>query len=307
MISIFFIIDGTRMEAQVALLASTLFHHNADSFAFIGYVSDKHRSALNPSFLQLMTCCRVEVRRLPGPSDVWARPFPHGNKILAATDWRDSSHSLFLDSDIICTSPLDLADLIRDRSIAVAPEGKPTWGKDISAWQSVYDHFDLPLPEDRVTLRRGRRRQFLPYFNAGVILFPEGPIVDERGFGKLWLETALAIDHRVAVHNKRPWLDQISLPVTLKRFGLGYTLAHDCLNYSISDRGQISNDTATLIHYHSFRDLAVWDGHRQAALGQTAQVAGEALFATLTAIYAEWWHCPPLDQPPADRQSATVE
>ena len=306
MISIFFIIDGTRMEAQVALLASTLVHHNAGSFAYIGYVSDNHRYALNPSFLHLMARCHVELRPLPGPSDVWARPFPLGNKILAATDWRDSSHSLFLDSDIICTSPLDLADLLEERAIAVAPEGKPTWGKDLSDWQSVYGHFDLPLPEDRVTLRRGRRRQYLPYFNAGVILFPEGPIVEERGVGEVWLETALAIDHLVAVHKKRPWLDQISLPVTLKRFGLSYTLADDSLNYSISDRERISDEMATLIHYHSFRDLAVWDGHRQAALEQTAQVAGEALFATLTAIYAEWWHCPPLDRPPADRHGETV-
>jgi hypothetical protein len=298
MITIFFIVDGTRLEAQVALLASTLVHHNADRFNYIGYVSQAHQPALNPSFTDLMDRCGVALRPLPAAVDAWAHPFPHGNKIRAATDRRSGTQSLWLDSDIICTAPLNLDRLIADRSIGVVAEGKPTWGKDLADWKTVHAHFGLPLPEDRVTLRRGKRRQVLPYFNAGVILFPEGPLVGDKSFGDLWLETALAIDHHVKVPKKRPWLDQISLPVTVKRFGLDYILAEDALNYSISHRAQIGDEVTTLIHYHSFSDLAAWDNRRQIALNQTAALAGDVLFRMLSSLYAEWWHLTPQPRDP---------
>jgi hypothetical protein len=302
MISIFFVVDGMELEAQAALLAATLVHHNDDHFAYIGYVSPRHQQVLSPSFVQLMGRCRVELRPLPGHADLWASPFPHGNKILAASDKRNSSHSLWLDSDIICTAALDLADLISDRAIGVVAAGKPSWGKDNADWQRVYAYFDLPLPEDRVTLRRVKQLEFLPYFNAGMILFPEVPLDGARSFGELWLETALTIDHNVKVPSKRPWLDQISLPVTLKRFGLGYLLAKDALNYSISNRDQIGDEVTALVHYHRFPELALWDAYRRNALKQTAALAGEALFSSLSALYAEWWHCPP-----ASRSSAQLD
>jgi hypothetical protein len=292
MVAVFFIIDGTRMEAQVALLAATMVHHNGSAFTYFGYVPDTHAPHLNPDFEELMQRCGVELRPLPGPSDVWASPYPHGNKILAATDWRGAPHSLFLDSDIICTAPLDLTGLLEHRAIAAAPEGKPTWGKDMADWESIYGQFNLPLPTERITLARGRRRDYLPYFNAGMILFPEGTILNDRSFAEAWLETALTIDHLVVVKKKRPWLDQISLPVTLKRYGLGFRLAPEALNFSVQDRLPSSADSPTLIHYHSFRDLAVWDQYRQAALTQTAVIAGDRLFSSLSALNAQWWHAP---------------
>ncbi len=293
MLSIFFIIDGPRLEAQAALLAASLIHHNGPRHLLIGYVPDRHRMALNPAFKDLMARCNVDLRRLPGSPSAWAKPYPHGNKILAACDRRDTAHSLFLDTDMICAAPLDLSDRLDAMSILVAPEGKPSWGHDLSRWQRVYQHFDLDLPDERVTLARGRRRQSLPYFNAGMIAFPEGPLAQGQSFGELWLDTALVIDHVVPVAQKRPWLDQISLPVTLKRFGLGYRLAEEALNFSISNRQIEGAEAPTLLHYHRFGHLASWSHFRQAALEQTRALAGQALYAKLTESYAPYWHCEP--------------
>ena len=293
MVTIFFIIDGTGLEAQAALLAATLRHHNTDRFRLIAYVPDRHRPHLNPDLVALMDRCGVDLRRLAVAASVWAKPYPHGNKILAATDRRGPGHAMFLDTDMICTAPLDLTGLLADRAVAVTPEGKPSWGKDMVRWQRVYDQFDLPLPPDRVTLARGKRREFLPYFNAGMILFPEGPLVQGQGFGDLWLDTALVIDHIVPVADKRPWLDQISLPVTLKRHGLDYVLAPEALNFSISKRTELGDEAPVLIHYHRFGFLADWPRFQQAALDQTRTLAGPALFARLQETYAPYWHSQP--------------
>ena len=293
MVTIFFIIDGPGLEAQAALLAATLRHHNADRFRLIGYVPDRHRPRLNPDLVALLGGCGVELRRLAVAATVWAKPYPHGNKILAATDARGAGHAMFLDTDMICTAPIELAGLLHARAIAVTPEGKPSWGKDMVGWRRVYDQFDLALPRDRITLARGRRREFLPYFNAGMILFPEGALVRGQSFGEVWLDTALVIDHIVPVADKRPWLDQISLPVTLKRHGLDYVLAPEALNFSVSRRAPIGTEAPVLMHYHRFGYLADWPRFQAAALAQTRAVAGEALFARLLAAYGPLWHSQP--------------
>ncbi len=295
MTTIFFLVDGPGLEAQAALLAATLRHHNGRRFHLIAYVPERHRAGLNPDLAAFLMGCGVEMRRLSMPLSPWAKPYPHGNKILAAADPRGSRHALFVDTDMICTAPLDLTGLMHPRAIAAVPEGKPTWGKDRSNWQRVYDHFGLDLPQDRITLCRGKRREFLPYFNAGMILFPEGPLVQGRSFADLWLDTALTIDHAVAVADKRPWLDQISLPVTLKRFGLDYVLAPEALNFSTARRTETGQELVALMHYHRFGYLAQWPRHHAAALAQTRHLAGEMMFDRLETAYGSYWHQPPAE------------
>lgn len=306
MTSIFFIIDGHGLEARAALLAATLSYHNGDRFHYVAYVTDHHRPILNPDLAALMQRCGVDLRPLPVSARPWAKPYPHGNKILAATDPRSGSHSVFLDSDIICAAPLDLTAVLGDRCIGAAPEGKPSWGKDIARWNRVYDHFDLPLPQDRIQLARGKQKAFLPYFNAGMIAFPNDPMVDGRRFADLWLDTALTIDHVVPVAMKRPWLDQISLPVTLKRFGLDYVLADESLNFSISDRTPLPSDSPVLVHYHRWMYLSNWPHLRDAALHQTRNVAGRKLYGALLDSYGDLWHSPALTQPTEVDQPQTA-
>ena len=292
MVTIFFIVDGHGLEAQAALLATTLAHHNQTRFRTIAYVPDRHRPHLNPDLVAVLGRCGVEMRRLAVAATVWSKPYPHGNKILAAADMRGTGHAMFLDTDMICVAPIDLTGLLHDRAIAVTPEGKPTWGKDLADWAQVYDQFDLPLPTDRVTLTRGKRRSFLPYFNAGMVLFPERPLVQGQRFGDLWLHTALIIDHVAPVRDKRPWLDQISLPVTLKRHGLDYVLAPEALNFSSQSRTDTGQDAPVLMHYHRFGYLADWPRFQQTALDQTRAIAGDTLFARLQDAYGAQWHQP---------------
>ena len=160
-------------------------------------------------------------------------------------------------------------------------------------WSRVHDQFDQPLPQDRVTLSRGKRRSFLPYFNAGMILFPEGPLDQGQGFGEMWLHSALVIDHIVPVAGKRPWLDQISLAVTLKRHGPDYVLVPEAMNFSVSLRAPLGDEAPSLMHYHRFGFLADWPRFQHAALDQTRAFAGDVLFGQLRDAYGRFWHKQP--------------
>jgi hypothetical protein len=96
----------------------------------------------------------------------------------------------------------------------------PTWGGGDDRWDRAYAHFGLPYPTERVRLLRGRKKQFVPYFNAGFVAFPDRPEAEgQPRFADRWVETALDLDHNCRIGGKRPWLDQISLPLTLARFG----------------------------------------------------------------------------------------
>lgn len=251
-LSIFFVADGARLEQQSWLLAASLAqaHASGPRPDLIAYASADWLPRMARATRDLFEACGVGLRALP-PSPDWARPYPHGNKLAAAIDRRDTGRAVFLDTDMVCTAPLTaLADLPAD-TVAAAPEGVPTWGRDDDRWDRVYAHFDLPYPTERIRLLRGRKRPFVPYYNAGLVAFPDG-----APFAGQWIETALEIDHHCRVGGKRPWLDQISLPLTLARFGYRARVLDETWNYALSRRKSMAAAAdARILHYHRFRYL----------------------------------------------------
>ncbi|MDH2327423.1 hypothetical protein QCN27_11145 [Cereibacter sp. SYSU M97828] len=277
MTTIFFIVQGRRLEAQALLLVATLRQHNGDRFPLIAYVPDGPE-ALAPPTRDFLDRCGVDLR-IPDPAPrPWKKPYVHGNKILATASRRGGGHGLFLDTDMVCAAPLDLAPW-QDDSIGLVPEGIASWGAENDRWARAYAHFDLPIPTDRVRLTRRKRAESLPYFNAGMILFPEGR------FGAEWLETALDIDHDLRIGGKRPWLDQIALPLTLKRFGHRYSVMPVEYNFSISQRAPEPEARPAILHYHRFRFLADWPQYAE-TMRAVEQAAGP-LHARLMVEFAE--------------------
>ena len=257
-LSIFFISEGQRLERQSWLLASSLAasHEGAEGVSFVAYAGADWLPQVSPVTKAIFDVTGVELRQLPTPPD-WAKPYPHGNKIVAATDDRGSDRSLFLDTDMVVVKDLsDMAELPAD-TIAAAPEGRPTWGTENDRWARAYQHFDLPMPTERVNLLRGKQQEFLPYFNAGFVGIPDA-VREEDGktFAQLWMETALDFDHNCKIAQKRPWLDQISLPLTLARFGYQTEVLGEDYNYSLSHRGDYSKTPdVRVLHYHRSKFL----------------------------------------------------
>jgi hypothetical protein len=257
-LSLFFIAEGARLERQSWLLAASLAaaHQGMEGVKLIAYAGVDWLPQISAVTKSIYRVCDVELRPLP-PIPDWKKPYPHGNKIVAATDTRDTARSIFLDTDMVCLRPLTEIGGLSERTVAAAPEGRPTWGTENDRWARAYAHFDLPMPTERVTLLRGKRQSFLPYFNAGFVSIPEAPRAEDgKRFADLWLETALDFDHTCAIAQKRPWLDQITLPLTLARFGFETKVLSESYNYSLSHRGDYSQTPAAhILHYHRSRFL----------------------------------------------------
>ncbi len=300
--SIIFVVDGKGLEAMSLVLAASIARwHDRDEVQAIAYVSEPTLPNLSPATLALYQACGVQIAPLASAKGMWRKPYPHGNKIIAAASPRTSRRTTFLDTDIVlqgCITDIEPAD---SHEVFVVPEGKPTWGKEGDAWARAYAFFDLPLPTERVTLMRGRRKQFLPYFNAGVISFSDLPLDGDKPFGAVWLEMARRFDWECAVANKRPWLDQITLPLVMAYHGLGCATLPEVYNYSVSERADLSQvHLAKVVHYHRamyFNALPNAAEHLEAVRQRVPAALREEL-ETLLTLYT---------QTPARDYSAKVE
>jgi hypothetical protein len=248
------------------------------------YASPDWLPQVSPVTHAIYAATGVELRPLP-PPPAWAKPYPHGNKIVAATDRRGDGRAIFLDTDMVCLQPLTALSALPDTHVAAAPEGRPTWGPD-ERWERAYAHYDLPMPAASVRLLRGHRPLHVPYFNAGLVAMPEAPGPDGRRFADHWLDTALDFDHRCGIANKRPWLDQITLPLTLARFGYDTEVLGESWNYSLSFRGADLARTpdAHILHYHRFRYLAgapQWPALRARLIDRVPPAQRDAVVAWL--------------------------
>ncbi len=271
-LGLFFVADGLRLEKQSWLLAASLkaAHEGDARVKQFAYVSEAYRPEFRDMTHAMFEVCGVELRTLAKPPK-WKGPYPHGNKIVAACDDRGTTHSIFLDTDMACTRSLaEFMDLSPD-TVSAAPEGRPTWGGKNARWTRAYAHFGMEIPTERVRLLRGTKMEYLPYYNAGFVAFPEAThSEDGLRFPEHWLDTALDFDKRCKIANKRPWLDQITLPLTIHRFGYKTRVLDELHNYSLSHRGDYSKTPdAVILHYHRMRFLfqsPQWAGLRDMLL-----------------------------------------
>ena len=292
--SILFVVDGPGLEAQSLLLAASLAKHHPDrsQVALIAYVSPRSAGSLSEVTRTLYAQCGVQMQALPSADGIWAKPYPHGNKILACAAPRSSSRSLFIDTDTVCLAALTGLDLADPDAVALVPEGLPTWGKDADKWPRAYDFFNLPLPTERVQLTRGRQLEYLPYFNGGFVSFSDLPRPGSgENFAQSWLQTAIDFDRGCAIKGKRPWLDQITLPLTMQRFGFSYQVLPELWNFSIADRLRLHRaKKARLIHYHRFiylKKLDFYASFIDDAIACVPTDMVDALLAQLSGVTAD--------------------
>lgn len=280
-LSFVFVIEGSRLETQALLLADSLRRHHPTA-RIVAYCPAG--IALAPEIAAVLRACDTTLVPLAPPQDLWRGAYPHGNKILAIAQPRDTHWSMFLDTDMVATAPINPDDLPAAMQVSVVPEGIASWGKDLDRWQRAYAFFDLDMPKDRIRLLRGRRLSFVPYFNAGMVAIREEDRVNGLGFGALWRDTASAFDHGARIGGKRPWLDQITLPLTMRRFGFAAKIVDERNNCSISNNRKLDALAPAILHYHRAEFLRNWPDHPQiiAAMLDRAPAHRAALIARLT-------------------------
>ena len=258
-LTVFFIVEPPDYEVMACFLAASLREQFGDQVALVGYCPDIKLDQVSPKVKEVLRRMGCEVR----PFVVEGRfspAYPHGNKILATMEPRDTEFSAFFDSDILCLRPNRVENITKADSVSLTPAASMNWGKT-GDWDLIYAICGMEIPEERIKLmRQSGERQRIPYFSSGLFSFPEHHrSADGRSFPQVWMDVAQAIDAHPDVPGKRPYLDQISLPLAIQQSGLKWNILPEEQHYILG--GKLRGDALPegqeifTIHYRQLKVL----------------------------------------------------
>ncbi len=252
-LTIFFVVEPPTYQYIACYLAASIRQHLDAEIQLVGYCPAHRMEELDPAVTETLRRMRCEVRPMV-TEGVFDPAYPHGNKIIACLQPRDTQWGGFMDSDILVMRPHDITRLLKAGHVTCSPAASIQWAPD-DLWETVYGTFGLPVPEDRITLMRDRRRPMVPYYSSGFVLFAQ-----DSGFASAWMETAQALDRiEKLVEFRRPYLDQISLPVAIRRASLAWNELeendHFILGGRLRGKSFPSHRAITAVHYRKWEVL----------------------------------------------------
>ena len=265
--SISFVCEPGRLEGQALLLAATL--RRAHPGLSLVAAVPRALPLATARALDALAVTRVAI------SNPLALDYPIGNKIAALAAGEAGGLRVFLDSDMLCLRPWPWATL-RSHPLAAKPADLATFGSD-ALWQRLYDRFGLTQPVGRVVSTVSQQLMH-PYFNAGMVATTSAVTL-----ASAWAQLCLAIDAMEDVVPRRPWLDQIGLPLAAGRLGLATRSLGENWNYPAHMkplRGE-----PYLVHYHQPAVVA-----RESSLASLVGdvLSSEPLVAAVVAADPAW-------------------
>lgn len=237
-LTVFFIVEPPDYQVMACYLAASLREQFGDSVALVGYCPAPKLDLVQDVVKTTLAALNCEVR----PFQVEGRfdpPYPHGNKILATMEPRDTEFSCFMDSDILCLRPNAVDNITAPGKVSLTPAAWMGWG-DQDSWQIIYDTVGLPLPTDRIQLMKQKKgKGKVPYFSSGLFSFPEHYRTrDGRSFPQVWYDVAQVVDAHADIPHKRPYLDQMTLPLAIQKAGLDWNILPDAQHFILGGRAR---------------------------------------------------------------------
>ena len=246
--SFVFVCQAGRLEVDAVMLALSLRYFVTADYEMIAAVPTPGGVWGTPrrGVLEQLDRIGVRVVEIENRVDV---DYPTGNKVGCLSIPTDMRTRLFLDSDVMCLAPFDGGHGF-EQQFAAKPADLVTRGLDDRAWRAAYATRGLEPPTTRMRTTVSDE-PIPPYFNAGVV-----SITDRDDFGEVWEAVCRAVDSEPLVQPKRPWLDQIALPIAVHELGLETALLTERHNYPAHLRRIEEREPPVFCHYHDPRNLA---------------------------------------------------
>ncbi|MFE3837258.1 hypothetical protein [Pseudogemmobacter sonorensis] len=247
-----YIVEPPDYQIMACMLLASIRENFPADVQAIGYCPEHRMAELHPAVFRAHEMLGAEIRPMR-TEGMWDSPYPHGNKIIAAMQPRDSEYSAFVDSDVLFLEPNSPAALTRAGHVSCSAAASMNWGEQ-SVWDRIWGTFGMEVPAERIRLMRRTRQEVVPYFSAGLVVFPEDPGPGGR-FPDVWYDTARRLDRESDLEHRRPYLDQMTLPVAIRRAGLGWNILPEEQHYILGGlmRGKTLPE-GRLIHTVHYRN-----------------------------------------------------
>lgn len=258
-LTVYFIVEPPAYELMACYLAASLRVQFGDSVALVGYCpAEKFDSVQQDVRIVLERLgCDLRPMQVAGRFDP---AYPHGNKLLATLERRDTEFSCFMDSDILCIAPNSVDNLIREGHVSLSKAASMNWAPQ-TVWDRIYQTAGMEMPEERFKLMKQKKGQpRIPYFSSGLFVFPEQHRnEDGLSFPEVWMQIAQTLDRDDEIPKKRPYLDQISMPLAIRKAGLDWNILPDAQHFILGGnaRGEPlpEDETIYTVHYRNWSVL----------------------------------------------------
>lgn len=252
-LSLFFVVEPPRYQYLACYLAASIRQYLEPDIALVGYCPAHRMAELDPAAVETLRRMDCPVRPMETEGR-FAPDYPHGNKILACLEPRETHWGGFIDSDVLMIRAQMIAAHLRPGHVTCSAAASMAWAPD-DLWEMAYGAMGMEVPETRITLMRDRRRPVAPYYSSGFVMFPQG-----AGFAETWMETAQVLDRVPGLEaHRRPYLDQISLPLAMVRAGLGWNELvendHFILGGRLRGKPFPAHRAITAVHYRKWEVL----------------------------------------------------
>ena len=237
-LTIYFIVEPPEYQVFACYLAASIREQFGQAVELVGYCPEHKLEAVHDDVKQALRLLRVDLRGFSTEGQ-FEPPYPHGNKILATLEPRDTEFSCFMDSDILCIRPNRVENILRDGHVTLSKAASMNWAPQ-SIWDRIYATCGMELPEERFKLMKQRKgEERIPYFSSGLFCFPEQHRNAEgMSFPQVWMQIAQMIDADPEVPNKRPYLDQMSMPLAIRKAGLDWNILEDEQHFILGGRAR---------------------------------------------------------------------
>ena len=237
-LTVYFIVEPPDFQNMACYLAASLREHFGPGLDLVGYCPAAKIDLVDRDVKDVLKRLRCDLRTF-AVEDRFDPAYPHGNKLLATLEPRDTEYSAFMDSDVLCLRPNLIENIVKPGHVSLTPAASMNWtGQEI--WDLVYGIVGMEMPEQRFKLMKQKNgKERVPYFSSGLFSFPQQHRNAEgKTFPQVWMEVAQRIDADPQVPHRRPYLDQISLPLAIRKAGLDWNLLPDTQHYILGGRAR---------------------------------------------------------------------
>ncbi|NPD15202.1 hypothetical protein HOY34_08315 [Xinfangfangia sp. D13-10-4-6] len=237
-LTFYFIVEPPSYELMACFLAASLREQFGDTVALVGYCPAPKFDLVQQPIREILRRLNCDLRsfEVEGRFDP---PYPHGNKLLATLEKRDTAFSCFVDSDVLFIRPNLVENVTKPGHVSLSKAASMVWtGQEI--WDDIYRICDMEKPVERFRLMKQERgEKVMPYFSSGLFSFPE----QHRNaagltFPEVWMEVAQMLDAAPELPKKRPYLDQMSMPLAIRRAGLDWNILPDEQHFILGGRSR---------------------------------------------------------------------